>query len=82
MAQHLPGAAVVVADAPAAGGEDGGLHRLHMAVGHKEGELVHRLSSPTRERYGTCASRRRLRSTLPDAMSSARRGIHAPGAAS
>ncbi|MNJ73369.1 hypothetical protein D3C77_701550 [compost metagenome] len=41
LAQHLPGAAIVVADASAASGEHSGLDLLHMAGRDEEGELVH-----------------------------------------
>lgn len=41
LAQHLPGTAVVVADASATCGEHSGLDHFHMAGRDEEGEFVH-----------------------------------------
>jgi hypothetical protein len=41
LAQHLPGAAVVVADASTTCGEHSGLDHFHMARWDEEGEFVH-----------------------------------------
>lgn len=80
--KHLPRTVVIVTDPPATGSEYSLLDHLDMTVGNKNASLYTALSSPTHEHYGTYASKVRLRSSLPNATSSARHGTHAPGAAS
>ena len=46
LAQGLPSAVVIVADAPATSGEHSGLDHVDMAGGDEEGELVHALVHP------------------------------------
>lgn len=41
LAQHLPGAAIVVADASATSGEHSSFDHFNMTRRHEEGELVH-----------------------------------------